>query len=107
MNVICLASLEWWWQSFDSLAGYPDEPLWLSSDLFGSGSTIYHELDVVWEDHKGIEESLGKKTLTDVAMYQICSSHGRSDAPPPTFFIVHDRCQNKKRYSDVEDQINP
>ncbi|KAG6747330.1 hypothetical protein POTOM_049728 [Populus tomentosa] len=45
---------------------YPDEPLWLFSGLFGSSSTIYHELDVVWEDHQGIEENLGKKTVRDI-----------------------------------------
>jgi hypothetical protein len=48
------------------LTGYPDEPLWLFSGLFGSSGTIYHELDVVWEDYQGIEENLGKKTVRDI-----------------------------------------
>uniref|UniRef100_A0A6N2MLY5 TLC domain-containing protein n=1 Tax=Salix viminalis TaxID=40686 RepID=A0A6N2MLY5_SALVM len=77
--------------------GYPDEPLWLSSDVFGSGSTIYDELDVVWEDHKGIEESLSKETVTHIGIYQTCSSSpGRSNVPPPPpppppLFTVYDR----------------
>ncbi|KAF9671847.1 hypothetical protein SADUNF_Sadunf12G0091700 [Salix dunnii] len=72
---------------------YPDELLWLSSDVFGSGSTIYDELDVVWEDHKGIEESLIKETVTHIGIYQTCSSsRGWSNAsPPPPFFTVYDR----------------
>ncbi|KAH8486521.1 hypothetical protein H0E87_025506 [Populus deltoides] len=53
-------------QVLDSLTGYPDEPLWLFSGLFGSSGTIYHELNVVWEDHQGIEENLGKKTVRDI-----------------------------------------
>lgn len=45
-------------------AGEADAYIWLPLGIWGASGACHYELDVVWEDHKRVEEDFSKEAMT-------------------------------------------